>query len=115
MKIANGKEQYYEDWSNKNKDFYGRGCFNYAERWADLMEIAIEESDKSPMEVIIENAEELGSKADIDGITGFMYNSAVAILTQCWEYGEELRQWHNNKYNYTGNGVVNTSVLTIGK
>lgn len=114
MKILAGKEQDYQDWYNKNSDFYGRGCFNYAERWAELMEVEIEKSGKTPFETIVENAERLSEKADIDGITGFMYNAAVSILANCWEYGEDLRKWHNEKYDYNGDGVVNTSVIHIG-
>ena len=42
-----------------------------------------------------------------------MYGCAVSILSECWEYGEELRKWHNKKYNHGGDGVVNPAVLTI--
>lgn len=43
-----------------------------------------------------------------------MYGCAISILSQCWEYGEFLRKWHNGEYNYDGNGVVNPAVLSIG-
>ena len=46
-------------------------------------------------EKIEDIAKELSHKADTEGITGFMYGCAVSILLQCWEYGEELRRWHN--------------------
>ena len=51
---------------------------------------------------------------DIAGITGFMYGCAVNALSQLWEYGEELRKWHNKEYNYNGDGVVNPAILTVG-
>ena len=38
MKIKIGQEELYTNWKNKNKDFYGHACFEYAERWADLLE-----------------------------------------------------------------------------
>lgn len=114
MKIKNGKEQIYKDWYDKNSDAYGRACFTYAERWAELMEKAMTNSKYSPMEVISIRAEQLSRAADIEGITGFMYGCAVNILSQCWEYGEELRKWHNKEYNYEGDGVVNPAILTIG-
>lgn len=67
------------------------------------------------MKVIVDNADKLSNEADVEGITGFMYGCAVSILSQCWEYGEFLRKWHNRKYNYyDGNGIVNPAVLSIG-
>lgn len=32
MKIKIGQEELYTNWKNKNKDFYGHVCFEYAER-----------------------------------------------------------------------------------
>lgn len=104
MKILKGKEQDYKDWYNKNSDPYGHACFTYAERWAEMLENAIENSPDEPMKVILDNADELSREADTEGITGFMYGMAVSILSQCWEYGEELRKWHNKEYNYEGDG-----------
>lgn len=114
MKILKGKEQEYKDWYNKNLDGYGHAIFTYAERWAELMEEAIENSEDSPMEVIIKRADGLSCDADTEGITGYMYGAAVSILSQEWEYGESLRKWHNKEYNYDGDGVVNPAILTVG-
>lgn len=114
MKILKGKEQTYQDWYNKNLDAYGHGIFTFAERWAELMENAIENSEDSPMEVIIKRADGLSDIADTEVITGYMYGCAVHILSLCWEYGEFLRKWHNKEYNYDGDGVVNPAILTVG-
>lgn len=114
MRILKGKEQAYKDWYNKNLDSYGHACFTFAERWAELMEKAMTNSEYSPMEVIIKRADSLSSAADTEGITGYMYGAAVSILSQCWEYGEELRKWHNKEYNYDGDGVVNPAIMTVG-
>ena len=112
MKILSGKEQVYKDWYNKNLDAYGHACFTFAERWAELMEDAIDSCYHiNPMEVIINRADSLCSVADTEGITGYMYGCAVNILSQCWEYGEALRKWHNKEYNYDGDGVVNPAIL----
>ena len=62
-----------------------------------------------------EDAKELSFKADTEGVTGFMYGCAVGILSKCWEYGEELRKWHNKKYDYEGDGIVNPAILKISK
>lgn len=115
MKILKGKEQEYKDWYEKNSDPYSRACFTYAERWAELLEKEIEESDKDTKEVMKQYAEKYSHDADIEGITGFMFGMAVQILSLCWEYGEELRKWHNKEYNYEGEGVVNPAILTVGK
>lgn len=114
MKIKNGKEQEYKDWYNKNLDVYGHAIFSFAERWAELMEEAIDNSEDSPMEVIIKRADNLCNTANTEGITGHMYGAAVNILSQEWECGEELKKWHNKEYNYDGEGVVNPAILTIG-
>ena len=114
MKILAGKEKKYKDWYDKNSDGYSRACFTYAERWAELLEVEIRKTD-DVMKCIDENADRLSHEADTEGITGFMYGCAVIILSQYWEYGEELRKWHNKEYNYDGKGVVNPAIMAIGK
>lgn len=101
MKIKSGREEKYSNLQKKNNDFYGRGCLNYAARWAELLETKINASNATPEDVkdiIINNAKELSYEADTDGITGFMYTVAVNILSDCWEYGEYLRNWYNHEY-----------------
>lgn len=73
------------------------------------------EIDKSNdvMKCFVDNADRLSREADTEGITGFMYGCAVSILSQCWEYGEYLRKWHNKKYDYDGDGAVNPAVITV--
>lgn len=68
----------------KNNDPYGRACFTYAERWAEMMEEKIKASEDNEMKVIVDNAKQLSYEADKEGITGFMYGAAVSILSQCW-------------------------------
>lgn len=106
MKIKDTKV--YEDWKSNNNDTYGACVFRYAERWANLMEDEINNGKK-----IKAIAKKLSHDADTEGITGNMYGYAVDILSQCWEHGEELRIWHNSKYNHKGDGVVNPVILTI--
>ena len=115
MKIVKGREQDYKDWYDKNDDPYGRACFTYAERWAEMLEKLIENSDKSVAQIFEESASKLSHDADVEGITGFMYGMAVKILAACWEHGEELRKWHNKEYGYDGDGVVNPAIMTIGE
>lgn len=112
MKIRQGMGEAYLKGRDGQHSLYGEMVYSFAERWAELMEKDIELSD-DPAKAIAENANKREREADTDGITGFMYGYAVNILSQCWEYGEILRRWHNKKYDYEGEGVVNPFVLTI--
>lgn len=114
MKIIAGKEQEYKAWYDKNSDEYSRACFTYAERWAEMLERKTGETGDAK-EAIERYAEFFSHEADVEGITGFMYGCAVNILSLCWEYGEELRQWHNKKYGHNGDGVVNPAILIVKK
>lgn len=111
MKVKQGMEKEYQDWKEKNSDGYSSAVFMFAEKWAELIEAEIEKGNK-----LQDVAEELEKQpANEFGLTGFQYGCAISILSQCWEYGEELRVWHNGDYNYEGEGVVNPAILTIGK
>ena len=63
---------------------------SYSEDWANLME-----GELAKRKTIAECAQYSSRTADTDGITGFMYGCAVSGLAHFWEYGEELRRWHN--------------------
>ena len=58
-------------------------------------------------------AERTSHQADTDLITGFQYGCAVSALAQFWVHGDELRQWHNQRYSYEGPGEVNPAMPTI--
>lgn len=99
-----------------NTDPYGKAGLDYAEQWADLMENAMSNGAK-----LVDIAKDTSHQADTDGITGFMYGCAVSLLSQCWEHGEALRQWHNldtqlgtegEKANESG-GTLNPALLNI--
>ena len=110
MRVLEGKETEYQNGKAKNKDFYGAGIFRYAENWADLME-----KEMADGKDIIDIADRTSHEADTEGITGFMYGAAVAILSSCWAHGEKLRVWHNRQYGHEGAGVVNPAILTVSK
>ena len=83
-------------------DAYGTTVISYIKRWALLMQNEINSGKK-----IADIAKDTSRRADIEGITGYMYGCAVAVLAQYWKYGEELRNWHNQEYGYEGDGVAN--------
>lgn len=111
MKIKKGLEKEYADFRDLNtKDGYSEGVITYAEKWSDLMEQQIEAGAS-----VADAANTTKYEADTLNITGYMYGCAVSTLAHFWEYGEELRQWHNRDYGYNGQGVVNPAILTISK
>lgn len=109
MKIKAGKEKDFETFVEVNsKDAYSLGVVNYMKRWAELMEKEIENGSK-----LVDIADRTSHIADTEGITGFMYGCVVRALSEFWEHGEELRKWHNKKYNYEGDGTVNPAIITV--
>lgn len=115
------KTKDYEGWKKiveANTDPYGKASVDFARKWANLMEARLAIGDK-----LEDIAKPTSHEADTEGITGFMYGCAVSILSQVWEHGEELRQWHNidtqiknegKKANENG-GCLNPAVLNIGE
>lgn len=112
VKEAKGWEQF----KTVNTDGYGSAVVTYAERWARLMQLEISKG-KDLKDV----AESTSHEADIEGVTGFMFNCAVQALAHCWVHGEELRRWHNlsvqigtegEEANESG-GVLNSAILHV--
>ena len=112
MKIRPGMEEQYQRGYDNNQSPYGHAVYTFLERWAYLMEQEIARQGDA-CTTIPGCAEAMSRKADTEGITGFMYGCAVNILSQCWEYGEILRKWHNKEYDYEGDGVVNPAIMTV--
>ena len=115
MRIKHGMKKSYNDWLKNNEDGYGRTCFVYAERWADLLEIEYIKAVNVPMKDIIEKyADDFSHKADVEGITGFMAGVAASILTQCWEYGKIFNVWWNKQWGVeNAEGTVNPAIMTV--
>jgi len=100
-----------------NQDTYGAAIVRFAEKWAVLMEVEIASG-----KTVKECANATSRIADDEGITGFMYGCAVAILSKVWVHGEDLRRWHNKDIQLKDEGdranekgtVLNPAVLCIG-
>lgn len=105
FRIRDGMEKnYLELRTERGRD----GIVRYAERWSQMMEQEIKAGAS-----VAEAAERTNHPADTEGITGFMYGQAVNLLCNYWEHGEELRQWHNQMFDYSGEGVVNPAILAL--
>lgn len=94
-KLSLKDEQAWNTFDNANQSGYGRTIMNYAERWAKTMQYLMREENKTVAEAAVETVD----ACDFSGITGGMYNYAVQVLEQCWEYGDQLKQWQDNKFN----------------
>ena len=119
--VERQKWQQHED-ANQDKG-YGESVTIFSTLWASLMEIAILFEDKAVEEV----AESCGKQADAlmgrFGVTGFQYGCAISLLAQTWQFGEQLRRWHNlrsqihdegTKANKKPGAVLNPAILRIG-
>lgn len=114
MKVSN--QESWQEWVKNNEDPYGKAVIDYAERWATLMEACISEG-----EALESIAKRTSHEADTEGITGFMAGAAVSVLASCWEYGEQLRCWHNlstqihdeGERANTDGGILNPALLNI--
>ncbi len=84
MRVRNKKR--YIEWKKKNEDEYSKEVFEFAERWADLME-----SVRAAGRKIEDVYEELSDVANTNGITGVMYYVALKTLVENWIYGDELK------------------------
>ena len=102
--------------AKQSGDGYGIACFTYAKLWARLMEGAMKDGHK-----LVDIADETSHLADEEGITGFMYGTAVYILAQTWIHGDSLRRWHNKETQIGDEGeaanesgaTLNPALLTI--
>ena len=115
----------YDGWKKSleaNKDGgYREAVSVFVLLWASLMEVKII-FEKKPVAEVAEACEKQANALMGDyGMTGFQYGCAVSILSQVWEYGEELRCWHNlrtqisdegTKANESG-GVLNPALLNL--
>lgn len=62
----------------------------YAKYWAKFMQYLMAKHEGVKVAQIADKA---SHAAAIDGINGFIYDSAVNLLSLFWKYGEELRKW----------------------
>ena len=92
MKIKEGMEEEYKKAVEINDDGYGKRIHEFAKDWAEFMEARMEKGEK-----LKDIAKECGTKADFDGITGFMYGAVVTVLGGFWEHGDQLVRWHNHE------------------
>lgn len=100
----------FYNWKAKNTDDYGAAVFRFAEKWANKME------ELSPDKFSEKVANETQFSCDGEGITGFMFGAAVAILAKCWIYGDDIKKWHNKKMGQPdAKGVVNPALMVMKK
>lgn len=82
------------------KNTYDARILAYAVRWARLMQLEMAAGKK-----IKGMAGRTSSEADLEGMSGFSYGCAVSALAEQWKYGDQLRRWHNLRYQIRDEGV----------
>lgn len=117
MKVKEGLEEEYLKYAAIDQaDPYSARVVSFGEDWANLME-----TELASGRTVEECAEATAHTADTDGITGFMYGTAVSALAKFWEHGDVLRRWHNldtqigdegERANASG-GTLNPALLNI--
>ena len=115
MKIKDGLEEAYKKSIQIDKDKpisgYVQAIIDYSNKWAELMEVAIEKGESFE-----DCAERTSYEADTEGITGNMYGNASAIICTYWVHGDSLKKWHNTKYGRPdAKGVVNPAIMCVSK
>ena len=55
--------------------------------------------------------EESNQFSNLYGVDDETYSRAVVLLSHVWKYGDELRMWFNNKYEYEGPDIANPFVM----
>lgn len=131
MTFAKDKQSEWDEGLANNQDPYGNAVYRYASEWATRMEqkflrdvgVRIElGSEDKVSEWLEKNMKSVSHEADTEGITGFMYGAAAAMLSEWWVAGEQARRRHNlntqigdegEKANESG-GILNPAMLTIG-
>lgn len=100
-------------WDNFVEEAFQYGyasVIRYAEYLAKFMQYLIA---KHKGITVADIAGQASHVADIEGITGSMYSCAVMVLSKTWKHGETLLKWHNSKYGYEGDGIVNPTVMAV--
>lgn len=109
MTVKPGLEAQYEEYVNKNYDFYGNGVIVAAALWAKAID------DGEPFENAIRAADKMG-------ITGFMAGCAAESIAHYHPRGDEFRRWWNKKHQIKDEGdkanddgtILNPAILSIG-
>ena len=69
----------------------GFAIISFAYRWAKAIENELAQNKK-----LEDVARSTCTEADIEGVTGDMYRSAIRLLDSYWKYGRQLLEWNNS-------------------
>ena len=108
------------DWQKglaNNTDPYGKACFVFANELARNLEDTMVDIGRPFNELTNNEIKQAEKKANevVGGITGFMYGVAISCLSDVWEYGDELRKWHNAQMGQPeAKGTINPAIINLG-
>ena len=114
-KLANAPRMQFEDepeWHFLqliNQGCYGKAILALSEQWARLMQLEMTQ-ELSLSSVAQPTLNELDTAYGL-GIRAFY--DMVDMLARTWQYGEQLRQWHNQQYGFAEDyeGVVDPTTI----
>ncbi len=86
MELKN--EKAWNNIINHNLDSYGKRIYQYAQKWAELMENEIKNGKK-----VKEIANKTRKLINIGKMTFYMRRRAIDILIICWKHGQDLWEW----------------------
>jgi len=90
MEVRASKQEAWEAFQAANQDVYDKAIWTFGVRWADAIE-ALMGQGQSLGDAALESQQEVNE----DKIPMSMVTGAMAILSEVWERGEAMRQWHN--------------------
>jgi len=94
MIVKTGLEKDWEKFIESNsKDPYSSGALSFMIRWANLMEAELEDGGK----LTKKSVENLSDIADVEGISGAMYELSKGYLRHYWQHGEKLQSIFGKK------------------
>ena len=92
MKIKHDKEKDYADFTAaQNASASRQAMVRFIETWSGMMEYAMEHSAASVTETASLTVRAASKAADISKDEDVL--AGVAVLLDCWAYGDELREW----------------------
>ena len=71
---------------------YGSAIFQYAERWANMMEKEIQKGAN-----VKDIAQRSSDDAHTPDISGYMQEESTNILCEHWKYGNDLKEWQSKR------------------
>lgn len=88
-------EKAWKRWLDANSNPYGLEVASFAQRWATIMEAAMEAGES--LDACAERAAAEAATEVEGGITRRQYGAAVSGLARTWKHGVQLMCWYDSR------------------